>query len=505
MARATLRGTLGAAALLLWCATSTAAVPLPTPAQLAYQQGEITALTHFNMATFVQVRHSPPRMCVSSRYSNRSRAACLLLPSLSPSCSRPRHGYALITPLPLFQNGDPACNPSNWNAGINCSNPATFNPTKLDTDQWVSIYKALGATSAVLTAKHGCGFLLWPSKVKLPNGETYPYAVGSPNAAYKGDVVGQFSKSCQDAGIGHGFYYSLPRNFYLNVNNFQVGANPLPGQGVVTQQQFEDIAFAQVTELWTNYGQLFEIWMDGGYGQLGNKIKALLGKQPNTVAFNGDGVSPNPVRWVGTESGTPQGPLWSTGCSNQGDPTSTEWCPAGCDTTLQEGDTWFYVPGTAIRTLAELIEVYHKTVGQNGVLELDFAIDREGRVNDTHAARYTEFGTWIRNCYGTPVANTTGSGSQLSFHMPTGAGAVDRVMLREDISQGQRIREFSVEYQGSAGGAWTAFASGTSVGNKFISVAPAPVTATAFRLNVTSSIAEPVVSTFAVFSPCPSS
>jgi len=31
----------------------------------------------------------------------------------------------------------------------------------------------------------------------------------------------------------------------------------------------------------------------------------------------------------------------------------------------QEGDVWFFEPGQAIRTLAELIPVYHSTVGNN--------------------------------------------------------------------------------------------------------------------------------------------
>lgn len=34
-------------------------IPVPTPAQLKWQQGEIMALIHFNMATFVKVRRQP--------------------------------------------------------------------------------------------------------------------------------------------------------------------------------------------------------------------------------------------------------------------------------------------------------------------------------------------------------------------------------------------------------------------------------------------------------------
>jgi alpha-L-fucosidase len=63
------------------------------------------------------------------------------------------------------------------------------------------------------------------------------------------------------------------------------------------------------------------------------------------------------------------------------------WLPKCCDTTLQVGDTWFYEPNLAVRQLSELIQVYHQTVGRNGVLEMDFAIDRTGRVAPSHEAR----------------------------------------------------------------------------------------------------------------------
>ena len=39
----------------------------------------------------------------------------------------------------------------------------------------------------------------------------------------------------------------------------------------------------------------------------------------------------------------------------------------------------------------------------NGMLELDFAIDRDGLVRPTHATRYKELGSWIRKCYGSPT------------------------------------------------------------------------------------------------------
>lgn len=84
------------------------------------------------------------------------------------------------------------------------------------------------------------------------------------------------------------------------------------------------------------------MWLDHGYtGSQQKRLQALLATlQPHAVAFNGFGVSSNPSRWVGTEDGVPAYPVWSTGTSGQGDPSSTVWNPAVADTTLQTGDHW---------------------------------------------------------------------------------------------------------------------------------------------------------------------
>jgi alpha-L-fucosidase len=191
-------------------ALAAAALPLPNAPQLAWQRGEIMALIHFNMATF-------------------------------------------------FENGDPGCTAANWLPadGSGSGNPKSFAPTALNVSQWVDSMVAIGVDEAVLTAKHGCGFYLWPTQVKLPDGSPYTYHVDTD--AY-GDVLAQFRDATSARGIGHGFYYSLTNNRYLNVYSHQVQPGPLqPGQVNVTQQQFEDIAFASVSELWTNYGALTEI------------------------------------------------------------------------------------------------------------------------------------------------------------------------------------------------------------------------------------------------------
>ena len=49
----------------------------------------------------------------------------------------------------------------------------------------------------------------------------------------------------------------------------------------------------------------------------------------------GSCITPNALRWIGTESGVAPDPTWSTGFTKGGDPTSDMWCPSESDTTLQ--------------------------------------------------------------------------------------------------------------------------------------------------------------------------
>jgi hypothetical protein len=100
---------------------------------------------------------------------------------------------------------------------------SSFNPTNLNLSSWVASFEALGATSAVLTAKHGCGFLGWQTNTTLPDGSPYRFKVPAHL-----NVIEQFVAATEAAGIGHGFYYSLTNNFYLNV----AGHNARPASTV---------------------------------------------------------------------------------------------------------------------------------------------------------------------------------------------------------------------------------------------------------------------------------
>lgn len=445
--------------MFLFATISSSPVPKPTPAQLEYQQHEIVALIHFNMATFAK-------------------------------------------------NGDPGCSKDNWlvkapRAAGPTSDPATFNPTGLNTSQWAEVMVDLGVKHSILTAKHGCGFDLWPTAFKFSDGDPYGYDAGT----FGRDVLGEYSAAMKAHGIGHGFYYSLTNNFYLNVyhHNVQPVSTLLPKQRNVTQAEFEAMALFQVNEIWSNYGSLSEIWFDGGYtSDMKKNLTALLARlQPNASTFEGLGVGPSPVCWVGTETGLPGGEIWSTGASQRGDPESSVFCPKCCDTTLQTGDAWFYEEGQGLRTLSEMIEVYHSTVGMNGVMELDFAIDRNGLVHPAHADLYRALGGWVRQCYGSPVAQIVQRGGNIVLPA-TSSGApvlVDRVTIEENLAEGQLIRNFTVRVQEDKAGEWAVVGGGESIGNKRIVVFSSPVEAVAVQVIVDDYVELPLV-TLKLHTPC---
>lgn len=72
----------------------------------------------------------------------------------------------------------------------------------------------VGAKSGILTAKHGCGFFLWPTNITLPSGENYGYHIG--NSGLGIDLVGLYAKEMDAAGLKHSYYYSFKDSFFLN-------------------------------------------------------------------------------------------------------------------------------------------------------------------------------------------------------------------------------------------------------------------------------------------------
>lgn len=384
--------------------------------------------------------------------------------------------------------------------------PKVFNPTQLNTDQWLATAKKLGAKYAVLVAKHCSGFSLWPTKAHDYNISHSPWKNG------KGDIVADFIRSCKKYGIRPGIYASTSANGYLHVN-----AHKVDPKGPVTLAEYKKIVGKQLTELWGNYGKLFEVWFDGGLLSTtkgGVDAYSLLKKlQPQAIAFQGPYGYKNLIRWVGNEEGAAPYPCWATADSTtnadgtievsglHGNSKAPYWCPGESDFTLRWNRSfqggWFWHAGedSKMFTVKELLKKYETSVGHNTNMLLGMVIDNRGLVPDADVQRIEAIGKEIQRQYGHPFKTMYGTGNTLimNFAKPI---SVDRVVIQEDIRKGERV--LSYELQGKANGSWVVLATGSNIGHKHIDRFNAQKLQ-AIRLVVKESKATPQILKFSVY------
>ena len=388
---------------------------VPTPQQYAWQQMELTAFLHFGINTFTG---------------------------------------------------------REWGDGK--EDPALFNPSELDAEQWVRTLKEAGFKMVLLTAKHHDGFCLWPTATTKHSVASSPWKNG------QGDVVKELRAACDKYDMKFGVYLSP-----WDRNAECYGDSP----------RYNDFFIRQLTELLTNYGEVHEVWFDGANGEGPNGKKQVYDwdafyqtiqrLQPKAVmAIMGDDV-----RWVGNEKGFAGATNWSflragevyPGYPNYrelqyGHADGNQWVAAECDVSIRPG--WFYHPEEdgRVKTVDELTDLYYRSVGHNATLLLNFPVDRDGLIHPTDSANAVNFHKNIQkqleknllaglspkasdergkafsakavtdNDYDTYWAtNDDVTSATIEFDLPQ-PEKINRMMLQEYIPLGQRVKSFVVEY-----------------------------------------------------------
>lgn len=378
---------------------------------------------------------------------------------------------------------------------------SVFNPKRLSTDQWIESAKKLGAKYAVLVAKHGTGFSLWPTEAHEYSVKSSPYKNG------EGDIVREFIDSCKKYGLRPGIYCSASTNQYMNV---KTPGKVCDGDGE-KQKKYNEVVLKQLTELWTNYGELFEIWFDGGVLPVeegGPDVKSLLHKlQPSAVVFQGPIGTRSLLRWVGNERGVAPEDcsslyeakyLDATGLIEY-DMSSSEkpevWCPAESDFPNRYADRsylggWFWRAGEehAIVPACELFNSYITSVGRNTNMLVGMVINDEGRFPDADAQVFADAGRMINEAFGTPLAASPAE--NLTVSLENTEKRAKYVAFGEDISDGERVTGYTV-YGYDASGSEIFTHSGKVIAHKRILELPLGVIKVS--LEITSSRAEPKI------------
>lgn len=385
-----------------------------------------------------------------------------------------------------------------------------FNPEQLNTDQWIKAVKAAGFKFAILTATHETGFALYPSEVNPYNVKALKWKNG------QGDIVRDFVHSCHKYGIKPGIYLGIRWNSFLGVYDFKVN-----GEGEFQknrQAYYNKMVEGMVTEICTRYGDLFEIWFDGGasHPDLGapDVLPIVKKYQPNCIFYHNNQLAE--VRWGGSESGTVPYPCWSTfpnvyshaGDTQEehyqllkhGDPDGKYWMPAMSDAPLRGYNgrhEWFWEPGDEahIYPLENLMDMYNNSVGHNSTLIMGVTPDPRGLIPAPDVRRLKEWGDEIKKRYKNPIAATQGEGWIIELALPQ-ATIINHIILQEDIANGERVRKYTLE--AFIKGAWQEVGRGECIGHKRIQLIDKVETSN-LRLVISESKAIPVIRNFSVY------
>lgn len=414
--------------------------------------------------------------------------------------------------------------------GYGDEDPKIFNPTDFDADQIVAACKAGNLHGLVITAKHHDGFCLWPTPLTEHCIRNSPYKNG------KGDIVRELADACARGGIAFGVYLSpWDRNH--------------PEYG---RPAYIDYFRAQLTDLCTNYGAIFEVWFDGANGGDGyyggaretrtidapkyydwKSVVALVHSlQPMACTFEPFGSD---LRWVGNEGGVAGDPCWPTMPNapwnhpngHSGVRGAELWWPAETNTSIRPG--WFYHASedAKVKDPQRLIKLFDESVARGTNLILNLPPDRRGRIPDIDVASLTAFGDALRASFARDLAKgaiATASASRgpgftpdkvldgnrdtywstpdadrtptLTLDLQPGT-RFDLIRLRENLALGVRVTRFALDADLGAG--WQEIANKEEIGAQRIIRLAEPIAPRRLRVRILDAPACPAITEISLF------
>ena len=444
-------------------APPSSARPVPTQAQLRWQQLEYYAFIHFGMNTFTD---------------------------------------------------------HEWGEGR--AHPDTFNPTALDCRQWARVVRDAGMKGIIITAKHHDGFCLWPSSTTAYSVKNSKWRDGKGDVlkdmseACRQYGLG-FGVYISPWDRNHTLYGTPAYNRVYKEQWREV----LTGYGDVFEAWL-DGANDQTKRMVYDFNGFFQtirkhqpnavIFSDAGpdIRWVGNE-KGVAG-ETNWSPRDNDGSFPG---------------FADEKALNTGDENGTSWIPAECDVSIRPGWFYHSTDDDKVKSVAQLMEIYYSSVGRNANLLLNIGVDRRGLVNEHDITRLMEFKKVREEAFRTNLAkgqvtasNVRGNdkeygGEKVLDGRPETYWATDdgvtkasveidfgseiefnRFLAQENIALGQRVKRFSVRIWKDE--RYENIAQQTTIGYKRILVFPA-VQTRKLQLVIEDSKASPMITNVEVF------
>lgn len=423
--------------------------------------------------------------------------------------------------------------------GYGDESPSIFNPSETNADQWVTTLKDAGFKGVILTAKHHDGFCLWPSKYTEHTIKNSPYKDGKGDIVKEvseackrhglkfGVYLSPWDRNRAD--YGEASYIEYYRNQLEEI---------FTAYGPAFEMWFDganggDGYYGGARETRNIDRQTYYDWpatLD---------MVRELQPDPQVLFFSDAGPD---IRWVGNEKGLAGETNWNT-ISNDtlyagkaginellatGSEDGTRWIPAEVDVSIRPG--WFYheEEDSLVKPAEELFDIYLTSVGRGSNLLLNVPPDQRGLIHENDVAVLKAWRKLIDDTFRTNLAakapatastyrgrsaayavtNVTDGNkdtywatddevTEASIEIDLGEEQqVSYILLQEYIALGQRVRSFTVEAR--QGDGWKKIADATTIGYKRI-LKTGAVNTDKIRVNITGAKACPLISGIEVY------
>jgi alpha-L-fucosidase len=290
------------------------------------------------------------------------------------------------------------------NRGINVSEyeriAANFDARSFDADAWVSLARGAGARYITLITKHHDGFALFDSDVT-----DWDIVDRTP---FKRDIVRELAAACGREGLRLFVYYSQldwhhPDYFPRGRTGHRTGRSDAGNW-----DRYLEFMDAQLRELFSNYGPLGGVWLDGMWDRpdadwhLERTYRMIHELQPAALIIPNHHQDPLPGEDVQTfEKDLP-------GVNTAGWNSAAVSTDVPLETSETISDSWgFRITDGNFKSVSSLVRMLVQAAGRNANLLLNVGPMPDGAIHPQHAERLRGIGAWLEQ-YGTSIYGTRG-------------------------------------------------------------------------------------------------
>jgi alpha-L-fucosidase len=357
-----------------------------------------------------------------------------------------------------------------WGDGT--EDPAIFAPTQLDARQWARAARGAGFRAMILTAKHHDGFCLWPTRTTNHSVARSPWRSGKGDVVREfvdacraeGLKPGVYLSPWDRHEPSYGDsprYNALYREQLTELLTrygpiHEVWFDGANGEGPNGKRQVYDWprVWALVRRLQPNAVM---------FSDAGPDVRWIGNEKGIANETNWSTVDPKVVPYPGATGDAVQQML------EQGDPKGSAWRPGETDVSIRPG--WFYhsAEDDRVRDADNLVQLYFTSVGRNSKLLLNVPPTKAGLLHERDVASLSAMERHLTGMFSQDLVEE----ARLDWRVTGARSAVLEVDLgrtvevsvadlREDIAHGQLVARYSLS--GSSGGEWRVLSSGTTIG-----------------------------------------